>query len=128
MAQNRNRPATLDPEVMWDALVSHDRSYDGAFVCAVSSTGIYCRPTCPAKRPHRSKVNFYDSPEQARRAGYRACLRCHPDRPETDADLVAAACRVIDREIAESESPPAIKDVCRAVGLSPSRLQRLFQT
>ena len=127
MTQIRNRPATLDPEVMWDALVSHDRSYDGVFVCAVSSTGIYCRPTCPAKRPHRSKVNFYDSPEQARGAGYRACLRCHPDRPETDADLVAAACHLIDRQIEEAESPPVIEDVCRAVGLSPSRLQRLFK-
>ena len=127
MAQSRNRPATLDPEVMWDALVSHDRSYDGVFVCAVSSTGIYCRPTCPAKRPHRSKVNFYDSPEQARGAGYRACLRCHPDRPETDADLVAAACRIIDRQIEESESAPVIGDVCRAMSLSPSRLQRLFK-
>ena len=127
MTQSRNRPATLDAEVMWDALVSHDRSYDGVFVCAVSSTGIYCRPTCPAKRPHRSKVKFYDSPEQARRAGYRACLRCHPDRPETDADLVAAACHFIDRQIEESESLPVIEDVCRAVGLGLSRLQRLFK-
>ena len=127
MIQSGNRTAMLDPEVMWDALVSHDRSYDGVFVCAVSSTGIYCRPTCPARRPHRSKVKFYDSPEQARRAGYRACLRCHPDRPETDADLVAAACHVIDRQIEESESPPVVEDVCRAVGLSPSRLQRLFK-
>ena len=127
MTQSRNRQATLDPEVMWDALVSHDRSYDGVFVCAVSSTGIYCRPTCPAKRPHRSKVTFYESPERARGDGYRACLRCHPDRPETDADLVAAACRLIDRQIEEAESLPVIEDVGREVGLSPSRLQRLFK-
>ena len=127
MTQISNRPATLDPEVMWEALVSHDRSYDGVFVCAVSSTGIYCRPTCPAKRPHRSRVSFYDLPEQARRDGFRACLRCHPDRPETDADLVASACRLIDRQIEDSESLPVIEDVCRGVGLSPSRLQRLFK-
>ena len=127
MTQSRNRPATLDPDVMWDALVSHDRSYDGLFVCAVSSTGIYCRPTCPAKRPHRSKVSFYDSPEQAGRAGYRACMRCHPDRRETDADLVAAACRIIDHQIEESESLPVIENACRDVGLSTSRLQRLFK-
>ena len=127
MTENGNTPAALDPEVMWEALATHDRRYDGAFVCAVSSTGIYCRPTCPAKRPHRSKVTFYDSPGLARRAGYRACLRCHPDRPETDADLVAAACSVIDRHLDEFDELPTIEDMCRAVGLSPSRLQRLFK-
>lgn len=127
MTRNSIQPTALDPEVMWNALVDHDRSYDGVFVCAVSSTGIYCRPTCPAKRPHRSRVNFYDTPEEAQRAGYRACLRCHPDRPETDADLVAAACHFIDRQIEESESLPVIEDVCRAIGLSASRLQRLFK-
>ena len=127
MTQNSEQSATLDPETMWNALVSHDRSYDGVFVCAVSSTGIYCRPTCPAKRPHRSRVTFYESPDEARLAGYRACLRCHPDRAETDAELVAAACRVIDRHMEEFESLPVIEDVCRAVGLSSSRLQRLFK-
>ena len=127
MTQISNRPATLDPEVMWEALVSHDRSYDGVFVCAVSSTGIYCRPTCPAKRPHRSRVSFYDLPEQARRDGFRACLRCHPDRPETDADLVASACRLIDRHLEEFEVLPTVEEVCSASGLSPSRMQRLFK-
>ena len=133
MTQNRNHPTTLDPEVMWNALVAHDRRYDGAFVCAVSSTGVYCRPTCPAKRPHRSRVQFYGSPEEARGAGYRACLRCHPDRPETDADLVAAACSIIDQHIEEYEALPTVTDVCNAharqthVALSASRLHRLFK-
>ncbi len=135
MTQNVAQPPTgdpasdtgLDPDVMWTALVDHDRSYDGVFVCAVSSTGVYCRPTCPAKRPHRSKVSFYGTPWEARNAGYRACMRCHPDRPETDADLVAAACRIIDRHIEEFEALPAMAEVCNASGLSPSRLQRLFK-
>ncbi len=127
MTKNENSPTTLDPEVMWTALVDHDRSYDGVFVCAVSSTSVYCRPTCPAKRPQRSKVTFYGTPVEARNAGYRACLRCHPDRPETDADLVAAACRNIDRHIEEFEALPTMEDVCSASGLSPSRLQRLFK-
>ena len=127
MTQSTDQPAALDPEVMWNALASHDRSYDGAFVCAVSSTGIYCRPTCPAKRPHRSKVEFYGSPIEARNAGYRACLRCHPDRPETDADIVASACHIIDRHIEEIEALPTMAEVCKAAGLSPSRLQRLFK-
>ena len=127
MTKNNSSPTTLDPEVMWTALASHDRSYDGVFVCAVSSTGVYCRPTCPAKRPHRSKVSFYGTPCDARNAGYRACLRCHPDRPETDAELVAAACRIIDRHIKEFETLPAMAEVCNASGLSPSRLQRLFK-
>ena len=127
MTRHNKKLTALDPDVMWEALVSHDRSYDGVFICAVSSTGIYCRPTCPAKRPHRSKVTFYDSPAEARRAGYRACLRCHPDRPETDAQLVASACRVIDQRLEEFETLPAMTEVCDATGISPSRLQRLFK-
>ncbi len=127
MTLNQAEAQMLDPEVMWNALVAHDRSFDGVFVCAVSSTGVYCRPTCPARRPHRSKVEFFGSPEEARWAGYRACMRCHPDRTETDADLVKAASEIIDRHIEERETLPTAAEVCQAVGMSASRLQRLFK-
>src|SRR5580698_5094282 len=59
----------------WDAIVGRDSSRDGEFVFAVSSTGVYCRPSCPARRPRREIVKFYSRPEQAEKAGFRACLR-----------------------------------------------------
>ena len=113
------RPELLDPDQMWHALLAHDRDLDGAFVCAVRSTGIYCRPTCPARRPHRSQVQFFRVPEEARKAGFRACLRCHPDRPQTDRDLVLAACRFIEEFVQTDESLPATEQVARSVGSPP---------
>src|ERR1700721_4222359 len=65
-------------EARWNALSARDSSQDGRFVFAVSSTGVYCRPSCPARRPRRENVRFFLRPEQAEQAGYRACLRCRP--------------------------------------------------
>jgi len=62
----------------WEAVAARDAAHDGAFVFAVSSTGIFCRPSCPAKRPRRENVNFFDNAQQAEQSGYRACLRCRP--------------------------------------------------
>src|SRR5271170_2615146 len=70
-------PAAAE-EVRWNALSARDSNYDGRFVFAVSSTGVYCRPSCPARRPRRENVRFFLRPEQAEHAGYRACLRCRP--------------------------------------------------
>lgn len=69
----------LDDDVRWEAMTSRDTSDTGPFVIAVSSTGIYCRAGCPARRPLRKNVVFYESVEDARSAGFRACMRCHPD-------------------------------------------------
>src|SRR6267142_1827644 len=65
-------------ERRWDAVVGRDAAHDGEFVFAVSSTGVFCRPSCPARRPRRENVQFFLKPEQAEQAGYRACLRCRP--------------------------------------------------
>src|SRR3984957_7072099 len=65
-------------EARWNALSARDSSQDGRFVFAVSSTGVYCRPSCPARRPRRGNGGFFSGPEQAERGGYRACLRCKP--------------------------------------------------
>ena len=117
----------LDPDRIWEAFLTHDRSLDGAVWCGVRSTGIYCRPTCPARRPARSQVRFYFSADEAREDGYRACLRCHPDRPETDADLVGEACRFIEDFAENNENLPSAAQVSESVGLTTSRLQRLFR-
>ncbi len=116
-----------DTDLLWEAFVSRDRTLDGAVVCAVRSTGIYCRPTCPARRPHRSQVSFFRTPQEARSAGFRACLRCLPDRRETDSDLVADACDFID-SFAEAEGVlPTSAEVSEGMGLSVARLNSLFR-
>jgi AraC family transcriptional regulator of adaptative response/methylated-DNA-[protein]-cysteine methyltransferase len=65
----------------WEAVLSRDRRDDGWFVYAVSSTHVYCRPSCPSRRPTRKRVMLFDSPQLAESAGYRACLRCRPQSP-----------------------------------------------
>ena len=62
----------------WRAVLARDASQDGTFVFAVSSTGVYCRPSCPSRRPRRENVTFFNKPDEAEKAGFRACLRCRP--------------------------------------------------
>ena len=116
-----------DADRLWEAFVSRDRSLDGAVFCAVRSTGIYCRPICPARRPHRSQVSFFRTPDEARSAGFRACLRCLPDRPETDADLVAAACDFVDTYAETHDILPTAAEVSESVELSVGKLNSLFR-
>ena len=68
----------VNPTQQWQAVVNRDATQDGKFFFAVSSTGVYCRPSCPARRPRRENVAFFNKPEEAEKAGYRACLRCQP--------------------------------------------------
>ena len=77
----------LEDDARWQAMLDRDTASTGPFVIAVASTGIYCRVGCPARRPLRKNVSFYDTVEDARAAGYRACKRCHPD---DDPDLRAS--------------------------------------
>src|SRR5437899_7913809 len=94
---------TSMPEVMrmpelWNAVLSRDASRDGSFVFAVRSTGIYCRPSCPARRPGRAQVRFFSLPEAAEQAGFRACKRCRPRRAQAadpQIDLVRRICHAI---------------------------------
>src|SRR3981189_1284061 len=76
----------LNDAARWNAVVAHDRTSDGLFVYAVRSTGIYCRPSCPSRRTRRDRVAFFETGDAARRAGFRACLRCHPDEVAAAAD------------------------------------------
>jgi AraC family transcriptional regulator of adaptative response/methylated-DNA-[protein]-cysteine methyltransferase len=89
----------LSAEQRWRAVLARDRRYDGAFVYAVRSTGIYCRPSCASRRPRRDQVTFFPIPETAERAGFRACRRCHPadaDGADPAVALVRDACRALD--------------------------------
>jgi len=114
------------PAARWRAVEQRDPLAEGAFVLAVTSTGIFCRPTCPAKRPRRDRVEFYNTPGEARRAGFRACLRCKPEdeaygRRHTDAIARASSL------IRESETMPTLEQLSRATKLSVFHFHRLFR-
>jgi AraC family transcriptional regulator, regulatory protein of adaptative response / methylated-DNA-[protein]-cysteine methyltransferase len=117
-------PSTSDA-IRWRAVQSRDRSADGRFVYAVSSTGIYCRPSCPSRRPRRERVAFFPDAESARRAGYRACRRCRPDQAATGtAQKVELAKRWID---SHPDDRVSLARLGRVTGASPWHLQRTFK-
>jgi AraC family transcriptional regulator of adaptative response/methylated-DNA-[protein]-cysteine methyltransferase len=119
--------AEAAPEARWEAIASRDRRFDGRFVFAVRTTGIYCRPSCPARRPRPENVAFYPFPEAAEQAGFRSCRRCRP-RNAAVADPRAAAVQRVCRAIeAAPDAAWRLRDVGRAAGLSPHHAQRTFR-
>ena len=108
----------------WSTVLARDARADGRFVYAVKSTGVFCRPSCPSRRPRRENVEFFDSPEQAQQAGYRACRRCEPLERNRQTQKVEAACRYIDQNLDVTLSLTAIS---RHVAISPFHFQRLFK-
>jgi len=110
----------------WKAVADRDPGQDGEFVFAVSSTGIYCRPSCPAKRPRRENVTFFRLPDDAEKAGFRACLRCCPRATGGHAStkMVKAVCRYIEQHLNE---PSTLVHLGREFHLSPFHLQRTFK-
>ncbi len=112
----------LTDDDRWRIALAKDRRFDGQFVTGVHSTGIYCRPSCPARPPKRANVRFYASPAEAEAAGLRACKRCKPNDVARDEAAVRAA---ID-EIKASEGAPRLDELAALTGYSPSHFQRLF--
>ncbi|MGE8360978.1 bifunctional DNA-binding transcriptional regulator/O6-methylguanine-DNA methyltransferase Ada [Pseudomonas sp.] len=116
----------LDPDLCWQAVCDRDASRDGQFVFAVLSTGVYCRPSCPARRPLRGNVSFHADAQGAEQAGFRPCKRCTPQgaSPAQQLDeLVAAACRLLMAQ----EKPPTLDQLAARIGLSASHLARAFK-
>jgi AraC family transcriptional regulator of adaptative response/methylated-DNA-[protein]-cysteine methyltransferase len=113
----------LDQDAAFAAFDARDRTRDGAFVAAVRTTGIYCKPSCPARRPRRENVAFYADGAAARVAGYRPCLRCRPDEADRDRQAVARALAVIET----AEGVPSLAELAEAVGYSGPHFQRLFR-
>src|SRR3954462_9870919 len=105
----------LDADTAWAAFMRRDRGWDGRVIGAVKTTGIYCKPSCPARRPKREHVTFYATGEEARAAGYRACMRCKPDEVGRDREAVAKAVKLIEA----AEEPLTLDDVAGAVGYAP---------
>jgi AraC family transcriptional regulator, regulatory protein of adaptative response / methylated-DNA-[protein]-cysteine methyltransferase len=111
----------------WCAVQQRDKTQDGSFVYAVSSTGVYCRPSCPSRPARRENVSFHDSPALAQRAGFRACKRCRPDDTSADAqrrELVMTACATLQR----SDSGIKLDDLARAAGMNPHHFHRVFKS
>src|SRR5688572_3137379 len=94
-ALSADAPYTHD-DARWRAVLDRDPAADGAFYYAVRSTGVYCRPTCPSRRPARARVAFYDEPDAAERAGFRACLRCKPGSVSGAQQVVAQVQRLLE--------------------------------
>jgi AraC family transcriptional regulator, regulatory protein of adaptative response / methylated-DNA-[protein]-cysteine methyltransferase len=120
------RPRFASEAARWRALCARDAAADGVFYYAVRTTGVYCRPSCGARRPNRGNVAFYESREAARRAGFRPCKRCRPDAPAPGAEqaaMIAKACRMI--ETAESE--PRLEALAEAAGMSRFHFHRFFK-
>ena len=111
----------------WSAVLGRDRTADGTFVYGVRSTGIYCRPSCPSRRPSRSHVVFFGTPGEAEWAGFRSCRRCRPDHPAAAdpwADKIQRACVYL----ANSAGHRSLATLARRVGGgSPYHLQRNFK-
>ncbi|HUZ72476.1 MAG TPA: bifunctional DNA-binding transcriptional regulator/O6-methylguanine-DNA methyltransferase Ada [Stellaceae bacterium] len=116
--------ATADER--WQAVMRRDRSADGHFYYSVATTGVYCRPSCAARRPLRANVRFHRDPEAAERAGFRPCQRCRPNGPGLErahAAAVARACRLI----ATAEELPSLAALAEAAGLSRFHFHRVFK-
>lgn len=119
-------PGSALDDLRWAAVLNRDRARDGAFVTAVLTTGIYCRPSCPARHPKRENVRFYDDPATAERAGFRACLRCKPKEvaPSPDTLLVDRVRRHLEEHRDERVT---LEELARVAGKSPFHLQRTFK-
>jgi AraC family transcriptional regulator, regulatory protein of adaptative response / methylated-DNA-[protein]-cysteine methyltransferase len=115
---------SLTDEECWRIALAKDRRYDGRFLTGVHSTGIYCRPSCPARAPKRENVRFYTSVAEAEAAGLRACKRCMPDRQSNEEAAVLAA---IDEIRQSTEAAPTLDELAQLTGYSPAHFQRLFK-
>src|SRR5688500_14213666 len=118
-------PST-ESDSRWAAVVARDRAADGAFYYSVETTGVYCRPSCAARRPNPKNVRFHRTRAEAERAGFRPCKRCKPDQPPLEqryAAKVADICRLIDA----SHETPSLAALAEKAGLSPHHFHRVFK-
>ena len=131
MTEDTRIPLTLestDQEDCWKAVRARDRQADGSFVYGVRSTGAYCRPSCPSRKPARDQVIFFPLPEAAERAGFRPCLRCRPRGTaprDPHASTVRQVCRYIEEHVCEGSL--SLSALGTETGLSPYHLQRIFK-
>jgi AraC family transcriptional regulator of adaptative response/methylated-DNA-[protein]-cysteine methyltransferase len=126
LSEARSGQALSSEDQRWDAVLARDSAHDGEFVFAVSSTGVYCRPSCAARRPRRENVAFFSHPEQAEKAGFRACLRCRPRSVSGNlqSDWTKEVCRYIEQHLDE---PLTLERLGKVFRQSSFHLQRRFK-
>lgn len=120
----------FDDAARWAAVLAREPMADGTFCYAVTTTGVFCRPTCPARRPRRANVVFFSGPREAEAAGFRPCRRCRPEGRAPSgvlADRLAAACRLIEMTIETGDEPPQLATLAEAAGLGPHHFHRVFK-
>jgi AraC family transcriptional regulator of adaptative response/methylated-DNA-[protein]-cysteine methyltransferase len=123
----RDRSRFESDDARWAAVLRRDRSADGVFYFSVRTTGIFCRPSCPSRRPRRENVRFHPTLAAAQAAGFRPCRRCKPMEPslsEQRAAAVARACRLIET----AEEAPSLAQLARAAGMSRFHFHRVFRS
>ena len=117
---------SAEDDARWALIVARDKAADGHLWYSVSTTGVYCRPSCPSRAANPKNVQLHDTLASAKATGFRPCKRCNPDGPSADANnaaLVAKACRVIE----DSDEEPSLEELARCVGRSPSYFHRVFK-
>lgn len=118
-------PTGLD--LRWKALASRDAAADGTFVYAVTSTGVFCRPSCPSRRARADRVRFFDTPAEAKLAGFRACKRCQPDMAGFTQPGIDAVRRASMYLIANPDRTVTLAGLAKVAAVSPHHLQRRFK-
>ena len=117
----------MQEQEFWQAVISRNKSYDGKFVVAVTSTGIYCRPSCPSRKPRHENIQFFNTPAEAQSAGFRPCKRCQPDQPrfmDPNLEVVEQICAILAQPHLD---PPTLAELSSQFNLSPYHLQRTFK-
>lgn len=122
----KNQHGLAKDDEKWRAVVERDETKDGLFVFAVRSTGIYCKPSCPARHPNLEHVVFFSQPDEAERSGFRACKRCRPReaRPSARAELIQRTCAYVEANLDEKLT---LENLSHKAGLSPFHFQRTFK-
>jgi AraC family transcriptional regulator of adaptative response/methylated-DNA-[protein]-cysteine methyltransferase len=117
----------VDETTAWTSVLNRDSAADDDFLYGVTTTRIYCRPSCPSRRPKRENITFFSSPEGAERAGFRACLRCHPNQPKSPNVAIQRARDYIDEHAGDLDERITLSVLSGHAGLSPYHLQRKFK-
>ena len=129
MTETRQTDTSRAPardEERWQAVKRRDPAFDGKFLFAVRTTGVYCRPSCASRPAKRENVSFFPTGAEAEKAGYRACKRCRPDKlgaPDPQMQAVKRACERIE----QAEEAPKLADLAASAGLSQYHFHRVFK-
>lgn len=120
-----NGRLNLSFDEMWEKILARDQTYDGLFFTAVTTTKIYCRPSCKSKKPKKNHVAFFDNICDVEEAGYRPCKRCQPDLKNSPNDTLIK--QAMTYMVNHFKQPPLLQDIAKFVGVNPYYLEHLFQ-